>query len=66
MAFLLTAVPGLAAQPQAQTVLLGRSWQGRAIRASRSESGLGPDSYTPLIDRQRQGKLRFRSTPCAF
>jgi len=33
LAFLLTAVPGLAAQPQAQTVLLGRSWQGRAIRA---------------------------------
>lgn len=33
MTLLLAAVPGLAADAHAHTVLLGRSWQGRAIRA---------------------------------
>src|SRR5437868_3849863 len=37
-----------------------------AMRASRSDNGRGPDSYTPPIGRQRHGKLRLRSTPCAF
>jgi hypothetical protein len=37
-----------------------------AIRASSSDNDRGPDAYTPLLDHQRQGKLRLRSTPCAF